>query len=96
MLAFDIFLVANGYFAVLGNDAMYKLAEQTAKYRERGLTHEESLIEILNTLDDLVISLSALKAEGEKDANVATLYRSVMGARRKVRRNKLNKIMPSS
>lgn len=97
VIAFDSFLVANGYFGLLGNALMYKLAEQTAKYRERGLSHGESLREILDAQHDLVIPLSALKAEAKKDATLARLYNSVMQARRRIRRSKLNRSMaPSS
>lgn len=91
VLAFDIFLVANGYFGLLGNDAMYKLAKRTASYKERGLSHDESLKEILDAVKDWVVPLSTVRKVGKKDAQVARLYSSVKRARSRIRRSKLNK-----
>lgn len=92
VLAVDIFLVANGHFCVLPNDRMYQLAAQTASYRERGRSHEQSLQEILAALNGLIIPLSELRKEAEKDPGVARLYRAVMRTRRSVRRNRLNRL----
>ena len=91
VLAVDIFLVANGYFCVLPNGRMYQLAAQTASYRQRGLSHEQSLQEILAALNGLIIPLSELRKEAEKEPTVARLYRAAMRTRRRVRRNRLNR-----
>jgi death-on-curing protein len=93
VLAFDLFLLANGYFGFLGNDAMYKLAQQTASYKERGLSPDESFQEILDAVRDWIAPLSALRKAGKANTNIARLYDSVKEARRRVRRNKLNRRM---
>ena len=42
VLALLHFLLANGYLLVLRSKEMYELAERTASYRHRGLSHEQS------------------------------------------------------
>jgi death-on-curing family protein len=95
VLAFDIFLAANGYFGLLGNEAMYKLAEQTASYKERGVSHADSLGEIIAAVRDWVVPLSAIRDAAKTDADIARLYSSVKKARGRIRRNKFNKRIPS-
>jgi len=48
--AVSLFLLANNVFWSVGNDVMYKLATETASYRERGLSHDVSYLVILLTL----------------------------------------------
>jgi death-on-curing family protein len=88
VLAFDIFLVANGYSCLLGNTALYQLAEQTASYRERGRSHAEALQEILDAVAGQVVLLSDLRTESD------ALYRANVQLRSKVRRNRLNRLIP--
>jgi death-on-curing family protein len=92
VLAFDLFLAANGYCGLLGNEQMFKLAESTASYRERGISHDESLQEILATIKDFVIPLELVKKQTHR-AGVAEFYAELMRVRRSVRRNKLNTLM---
>ncbi len=96
VLAFDIFLVVNGYFGLLNNDRMYKLAEKTASYRERGLSHAESMTEILNETREHVIPLAELKQAAKRDQRIAELYKHVMKARRLVRKLDLNQLVESN
>lgn len=93
VLAFDLFLIANGYFCVLPNDKMYQLATKTASYRERGLSHEQSLREIRDALEGLVIPLEALRQEAKNDLQIGRLHKTVMKARRRIRHNKLNRLL---
>jgi len=51
---------------VLSNDAMYKLAEKTASYRERNTTHEKSMHEIYTEIRDSVVPLEVIRFEAEK------------------------------
>jgi death-on-curing family protein len=96
VLAFDIFLVANGYFGLLTNDRMYKLAAKTASYRERGLSHQQSMSEILNEIRDLVIPLAELRKATKEDQSIADLYKNVLRARRLVRKLASNQLIESS
>ena len=96
VLAFDLFLVANGLFGLLSNEKMYLLAQQTASYRERGLSHEQSFREILDALQGFVIPLSALRREAQSNQDLTRVYTAVMKVRRRIRRNKLNKLMHSN
>jgi death-on-curing family protein len=87
VLAFGIFLVANGHYCMLGNTPMYQLAEQIASYRERGRSHAQALQDILNAVAGQVVSLSELRNEHY------VLYRANMQMRSSVRRNRLNKLI---
>ena len=52
---------ANGYSLLLSDAKVYELAERTASYRHRGLSHEQSVQEILDALRDFIIPLRDLK-----------------------------------
>ena len=90
VLAFGIFLLANGHCCMLDNTPMYQLAEAVASYRERGRSHAEALQEILGAVAGHVVSLSELRQEGD------AFYRLSMRARSEVRRDRLNKLIPAS
>lgn len=96
VLAFDIFLFANGYFGLLSNDRMYNLAERTASYRERGLSHAESMSEILNETREFTIPLAELRLATKKDKRIADLYKHVMRVRRFVRKLDVNQLIESN
>jgi prophage maintenance system killer protein len=44
VIAVDHFMIANDHMLILQNDAMYRLAEKTASYKQRGLSQDESLV----------------------------------------------------
>jgi death-on-curing family protein len=97
VIAFDHFLLANGYFSVMMNSPMYELAKQTASYRERDVSHEDSMIEILRAVGDFVVSLTALKLEARKSTSSALLreiYPLAVVMRINIRENLLNAILP--
>lgn len=62
VVAIDHFLIANDCHLLLENDAMYKIAEKTASYKERGLTQDQSLAEITDTLGEFVIEMDIVRA----------------------------------
>jgi death on curing protein len=46
VIAMDHFFTVNDHCLLLTNEAMYKIAEKTAAYKERGLSQQQSLAEI--------------------------------------------------
>jgi death-on-curing family protein len=93
VIAFDHFLVANGYFLFLNNDAMYKLAEQTASYKQRGLTQDQVLEEIRSSVEDYMIPIDRVGAEAKKNSKFVDLYGSILTVRRSVRRDRRNQLV---
>ena len=87
VLAFGVFLLANGHCCMLENTPMYQLAEAIASYRERGRSHSEALQEIVGAVAGQVISLSELRKVDD------AYYRLGMRARSRVRRDRLNKLI---
>lgn len=61
VIAIDHFLIANDYCLLLANDSMYKVAEQTASYKERKLTQDEVLAEISVALGEFVICMDIVR-----------------------------------
>lgn len=62
VIALDLFLMVNDYHLLLENDAMYKVAEATASYKSRGLSLDESLAEIHESLAESVIEMGIVEA----------------------------------
>ncbi len=96
VIAFDDFLLANGYVLLLTNDQMYRLAEQTASYKVRGLSHDQSFAEIIATLEGMIVPLDVVKREKVKDPKLVEFYQLSLQIRRGIRRNKLNRLMSIS
>jgi death on curing protein len=61
VIAMDHFLIANDYCLLLGNDAMYKIAENTAAYKRRGLSQDQSLAEITEAVEENVICMDIVR-----------------------------------
>ena len=61
VMAMDHFFIANDWHLLLENDEMYKIAEKTASYKERGLTQEQSLEEIADALGEFVIEMEVVR-----------------------------------
>jgi prophage maintenance system killer protein len=61
VIAMDHFLTANDHCLLLTSDAMYKLAEKTAAYKERGLTQDQSLAEISEALAENVADMELVR-----------------------------------
>ena len=94
VVAVDAFLMGNGRSIALDNDAMYKLASDTASYRQRGITHDDSLREIVAILTKFSIPLRVLYQVQRKNPQLATFYRANMNLRRSVRTYPGNKLIP--
>jgi death-on-curing protein len=93
IIALDDFLVANGYIQDLSNAEIYDLAIQVASYKERGLSHEESLTEIRSALSGVLIPLSTLRKESGSDSQLKQMYRDSMLVRLRVRKHALNHLV---
>jgi death-on-curing family protein len=93
VIAFDHFLMANGYFLLLSNSEMYKLAEKTASYRERELSHEQSLAEIMQAVRDHIVSFQDFKQAKDEHPELAEDYIMFMEIRQMIRRSKLNRLL---
>lgn len=90
----DYFLSANGFMLNLSNDQMYELARQTARYKLRSLTHDESLAEITEALTEFTTSFEDIKRQAARNKAVADLYWIVTRMRTRIRRNPMNELMP--
>lgn len=93
VLALDTFLVANEYCLILSNDDMYKLAEKTASYRKRGVSHEQALVEILDTIKDNVVSFETVAAEGKNNAKFLDIHNKLTHMRDRIRSDSSNSIV---
>jgi death-on-curing family protein len=93
VLAVDAFLLGNGYTLALDNDKMYELAQKTASYKQRGLTHEESFQEIKDTLTKFAVPLSIFYREQRKHTNLSKFYTAMIAIRRSVRSNPYNELI---
>ncbi|MBZ5644125.1 MAG: Fic family protein [Acidobacteriia bacterium] len=93
IIALDDFLVANGYLQDLTVVEVYNLAMQTASYNERGISHEESLLEIKRALTEVLIPLSAFRKGMGSDPLLQQMYKDCMTVRRRVRNNPLNRLV---
>jgi len=78
VLALDIFFLANGYNLVLENDDMYKLAERTASYKLRGLSNDEVLNEIVDTIKDFTIPFETVEAEARNNPRFKALHENLL------------------
>jgi death-on-curing family protein len=67
VIALDHFLAANEFFLAVPNDEMYALAEKTASYKQRGLSHDASMDEIDNAISDRIIGFPFILAAKEKN-----------------------------
>jgi hypothetical protein len=61
VIATDHFLTVNDHYLLLTNDPMYKLAEKTAPYKERGLSQDQSLAEITEAVEENVIGMDIVR-----------------------------------
>ena len=74
VIALDLFLIANGWLLTLSGQGMYDLAKATASYRQHGISHEDQLSRIADTIRLDMISFARLrKSEGESNRYKALL-----------------------
>jgi len=96
VIAFDHFLLANGHYLLMMNGPMYELAKQTASYRERNVSHDDSMREILEGVGEWIVPFSALELEAKKPKTSAALkglYPIILSVSGKIRANPLNIIL---
>ena len=93
IIALDDFLVANGYLQDLSSVEIYELAMRTASYKERGISHEGSLVEIKHALSGVLIPLAVLKRETGSDTVLQQMYKDCMKVCLHVRRHPLNHLV---
>jgi death-on-curing family protein len=95
VIALDLFLVANGYGLALQNDEMFELARETARYKERGITDEEVLRNILNTIGGEVQTFDKILEEAQlsENAQFEKLHEKLSRMQARVRSDSRNKIM---
>lgn len=90
----DAFLMGNGYSCAVDNDGMYELAQDTASYRERGISHDAQLAKITETLEDFTVEIEVLQSVHISDAqmrkNLHEFCRQQLTVRRSVRRHPYN------
>jgi death-on-curing family protein len=95
VIALDHFYLANDHFLLISNDEMYKLAEETASYRERLISHEASMQEILEGIKEKVVSFDAilLESTNANDARYATIHQRLVEIRDALRADTKNKLL---
>jgi death-on-curing protein len=93
VIALDHFLMANGYFLAVDNGEMYKLAEVTATYNERKLSHDESLSEIMEVLREDIIPIELLVQDKEQNLRFIELHGALVQFGAQVRDDPRNELM---
>lgn len=95
VIALDYFLLANEYFLTVERDELYQLAMETASYKERRVSHQESLERVAGTVERLAVAFAILRSQiREQDWESRSLYDCAMQVRREIRRHKLNRPQP--
>jgi len=87
VMAIDHFMIANDHCLLLSNDAMYKIAEKTASYKERGLTQDQSLAEITEALEEYVIYMDIVEKSVGPQEDFLQLVIKFRGVRDQIRGN---------
>lgn len=72
---------------------MYEIATNTASYRERKISHEDSLAEILNSIEYLITPVSTFKSEVAGLATLEGSYSATMKLRSWIRKHPLNRLI---
>jgi death-on-curing family protein len=94
-VSLDHFLLANGYFQTMDNDSLYRFAQQTASYRERGISHKEVLQEINAILMSNILFFADLRMLVRKDRLFLPLLEHATRSRVRIRLSKLNHLIPA-
>ncbi len=88
--ALDHFLLANGFVLGIPNSVMYELATNTASYRERNLSHEASLVDIVSSVENLITPIATFKSDLAGVSALEGSYQATMKLRSWIRRHPLN------
>jgi death on curing protein len=92
VMAFYAFLLANGHYLAMTNDELYELAQSTASYRQRGMSHEGVLVEIQGKLRSWVVPFDTLRAGAREDPAFRRTYETTKKMRLSIRRSPLNRL----
>lgn len=84
VLALDQFLYANAHYLFLSNDAIKKMAEQTAQYRLLGKNHKDVIAAISKTVEANSFPFKAVRLRNPK------AYRSLHKVKRMIHTDPLN------
>ena len=99
VLSMHAFLMGNGYSLALDNDRMYELAQDTASYREREVSHDDQLAKIMEILDECSVELDVLRyvrvSDREMRRKLTTFYKTQLKMGRSVRRHPANTLLDS-
>jgi death-on-curing protein len=82
VLALQVFLVANSYAPAFTYAQMYELARQTASYKARGISHKQSLEEIVGFLGRTVASFYDMRMKAKENRVLQRGYRRMTKVRR--------------
>ena len=95
VIAVGHFFLANGHSMFLTQSEMYELAKATASYKSRGLSLDQSLRQIRDTLSPRLISIRGLKDISRASQVGQLLYTEAREAQRRIRRDERNRLIPS-
>jgi death-on-curing protein len=97
VLSMDAFLMGNGYSPALDNDRMYELAQDTASYRERGISHYDQLAKITEELEEFSVEFDVLRSVRVSDRDMrrklTSFYKTQVTIGRSVRRHPANTLL---
>jgi len=97
VLAMNAFLMGNGYSLALDNDRMYELAQDTASYRERGVSHSDQLAKITGELEEFTVEMESIRhvrvSGGDLPEKLAAFYKSQVTTGRSIRRHRYNTLI---
>jgi death-on-curing protein len=91
--AFDHFLLANGFVLGIPNSAMYEIATNTACYRERNFSHEDSFAAIVNATTGLITPIARFKSELSGIAALEGSFQATMKLRSWIRKHRHNRFV---
>ena len=91
--ALDHFLLANGFVLGIPNSAMYEMATETACYRERNISHEDSLAAIVNAITNLTTPIATFKSDLAGIDALEGSYQATMKLRSWIRKHPLNRLV---
>lgn len=93
--ALDHFLLANGFVLGVPNRDMFALAKQTASYRARNVSHEDSLKTIADAVSDFVTPLRMFGREVDGIPSLKGSFRATARLRTWIRRHRFNCLIES-
>jgi death-on-curing family protein len=93
VIALDHFLAANEFFLAVPNDQMYALAEKTASYKKRGISHDQSMDEIASAIRERVIGFPAVLAAKMRNPKFEEFHDTMVKFSLFIRNDADNKIM---